>query len=182
MLLIRFNQAMSLKFWSRIPEWKTWYTRKATSLLPWLKTSAIISAEMWIGDACCQKIETYQKIENSQEIENDKFSFQRSNIMALTGFTTSGPLVHWLVHTLERISPGSMPAAILTKVLLNCGFMPIMFGTTLAATSVLNGQGITGACRKVSVGSLRVLGITIARFSIAHARLSSRLRETFLSS
>ncbi len=142
-MLIRINAAMSLILWSRIPMWKKWCTRTATSALPWLKTSAIISAEMWVGDACCQTIEN-----------ENKFSTQRSNTMALTGLTTTGPLIHWLVHTLERISPGVMPAAILTKVLLNCSFMPVMFGTTLAATSLLQGQGVEGASRKVGVESL----------------------------
>jgi hypothetical protein len=139
----RINEAMSLIFYSRIPVWKKWCEQKATTVLPWLKTSAVISAEMWVGDVCCQKIE-----------KEDKFSIQRSNTMALTGLTTTGPLVHWLVHTLERISPGVMPAAILTKVLLNCSFMPVMFGTTLAATSILQGQGVAGASRKVGVSAL----------------------------
>ncbi len=145
----RINDAMSFILWSRLPVWKKWCTQHATSALPWLKTSAIISTEMWIGDACCQTIEN----------ENN-FSIQRSNTMALTGLTTTGPLIHWLVHTLERISPGVMPAAILTKVLLNCSFMPVMFGTTLAATSFLQGHGVAGASRKV-----RWRWIPIARFS-----------------
>jgi hypothetical protein len=141
---IRINEAVSFIFWSKIPLLKRWYAERAASVLPWLKTSAIISAEMWVGDACCQKIEN-----------ENKFSIQRSNTMALTGLTTTGPLIHWLVHTLERISPGVMPAAILTKLLLNCSFMPVMFGTTLAATSFLQGQGVAGASRKVGDGSLR---------------------------
>jgi hypothetical protein len=138
---IRINEAMSLIFYSRLlPVWKKWCTQKVHTVLPWLKTSAVISAEMWVGDACCQKIEN-----------KETFSIQRSNTMALTGLTTTGPLVHWLVHTLERISPGVLPASILTKVLLNCSFMPVMFGTTLAATSILQGQGVAGASKKVGL-------------------------------
>ena len=75
--------------------------------------------------------------------------------MAITGLTTTGPLVHWLVHALERIAPGAHPSAVLTKVLLNCGFMPVMFGAALASTSLLQGHGLSGASRKVGIAPRR---------------------------
>lgn len=137
MLLIR-SERIATQFASRIPNFRNWCLRKFHEILPWLKTSAVISAEMWIGDACCQRIE------NAQEL-----NFARSNTMALTGLTTTGPLVHWLVNRLESIAPGVTPSAIITKVFLNCCFMPIMFGAALGSTSLLEGNDIIGASRKV---------------------------------
>ena len=129
---------------SLVPIWRQWASAKLAAARPWLKTSAVISAEMWIGDACCQQIEN-----------GGALNVQRSNTMAITGLTTTGPLVHWLVHALERIAPGAHPSAVLTKVLLNCGFMPVMFGAALASTSLLQGHGLSGASRKVGIAPRR---------------------------
>ena len=76
--------------------------------------------------------------------------------MAITGLTTTGPLVHWLVHKLEMIAPGSNPSAIMTKVFLNCCFMPVMFSAALGSTSLLEGNDVSGACRKVRLSPLTV--------------------------
>ena len=116
-----FSEWIGGQFWKR--------------MMPWFKTSAIISAEMWLGDLACQSIESRGK----------EWAVQRSNTMAMTGFASTGPLVHWLVCKLEKIAPGSHARAVLTKVGLNCLFMPVMFGVSLACTSLLQGNGIQGA-------------------------------------
>ncbi len=138
MLMTARNIRIATAFVCRIPDLRQWCSTKCISLIPWLKTSAVISAEMWFGDVCCQHIEN-----------RGELSIQRSNTMAMTGLTTTGPLVHWLVHKLENVSPGANPSAVMTKVFLNCCFMPVMFSAALGSTSLLEGKGISGACRKV---------------------------------
>ena len=97
-----------------------------------VSTASIVACEMAMGDV----------IEQQLEHRHCGLSWDRARSMrlGLTGFITTGPLAHMLFQTLERLSPGTSPAAVLSKVAMNAAFMPAMISATLGTAWALEGQ------------------------------------------
>ena len=125
-----------------------------------MSTAGIVACEMAVGDI----------VEQNLEHRNCEGTWDRSRSMrqGLTGLITTGPLAHALFETLERVSPGTAPSAVISKVSMNACFMPCMITATLGTVWALEGRSAECIVDRLRQGLLPAVVSGLAFWPLAN--------------
>ncbi|KNC82726.1 hypothetical protein SARC_04997 [Sphaeroforma arctica JP610] len=129
------------------------------ALIDWVRTCTVVGIEMTAGDVFCQNLEHKQLVSQRDELQNKAnnvqvYDYARTAAMALTGAAITGPLVHLMVASNERIYPGNSVRAVIVKASINLIWSPLLIAATLSGSMWLRGKSNTEIKQKIDVDFL----------------------------
>eukprot|EP01134_Creolimax_fragrantissima_P005289 CFRG5289T1 len=127
------------------------------ALVDWTRTCVVVALEMIVGDVVCQRLENDEDVKknvtngDTEQMLVPSHDTRRTVALAITGGAITGPLVHAMVASNERMLPGNSVRSVICKAFINLLWSPLLIGGTLGGSMLLRGKSVEEAKTKLQL-------------------------------